>query len=93
MTTPDLITLDSILLSVLVAQFGVLGFVVKRYIHRDDDWKRQVDHKLDELTAVRAGCVQEFASKASMNEAFREIRDHGGRLSALESWRNTVGRD
>jgi hypothetical protein len=89
MNTEALVTLDSILLSVQVALIMIIAWVVQRYIKRDDEWKRHVDKKLEELTAVRAGCIQEFASKNSMNEAFKEIREHEGRISALESWRET----
>ena len=51
-----------------------------------------MDKKLDELAGTRVSCIQEFASKASVNEAFTVLRDHSGRIAALESWRKTKSR-
>ena len=90
MNASDLITLDSLLLSLLVALVGIIAYAGQRYIHKDDEWKKHVDKKLDELASMRVVCLRELASRESMNEAFRVLRDHGGRISALESWRETV---
>ena len=73
----------AVLLFLQTMLLAIVGWLMQHFIRKDDEWKRCVDRKLDELTAVRTGCLREFASRDSMNEAFGVLRDHGGRISAL----------
>jgi hypothetical protein len=87
-----LLTLDSLLLSSLVVLFSAIVWIVKRYIAKDDIWKGQVDEKLDDLKAVRMKCLQEFATKESVDRAWNVIRENQTDISSLKSWRETVER-
>ena len=80
----SMLTLDSILLSTLVALLSFVVWAGHRFIIRDDAWKQGVERKMDEMVAVRSTCVQTFAAKKDVNELFGLVRNHGERIAKLE---------
>ena len=84
-------------IAVLVAAqtllLGIVGWFLRHFIRKDEQWKERVDEKLENLAAIRTICLQEFASKRGMDDAFKNLREHEGRLASLESWRRTVEKD
>ena len=87
-----LITLDSILLSTLVALLSFVVWAGHRYITRDDAWKQSTDawkhtmeRSLAETANIRNVCIQDFAPKKDVNELFGVVRDHGERIAKLEA--------
>lgn len=87
-----LITLDSILLSTLVALLSFVVWAGHRYITRDDAWKQSTDawkhtmeRRLAETVNIRNVCIQDFALKKDVNELFGVARDHGERIASLEA--------
>lgn len=79
-----LVTLDSVLLSVLLALMGFVLWAGRRYVARDDAWKQDMERKIAALIAVRGVCVQDFASKKDVSELFGIVREHGERLAKVE---------
>lgn len=87
-----LITLDSVLLSTLVALLTFVVWAGHRYITRDDAWKQNMDNRMQnverrlaETMTTRSICIQDFALKKEVNELFVISRDHGERIARLET--------
>lgn len=87
----SIITLDSILLATLIALIGFVGWAGMRYINKDDAWKAATAETLADLVALRSVCIKEFAAREDLQEVFQEIRNHEGRISAIEARQNSFG--
>ena len=75
METTTILTLEGALIFIVITMLAIIGWVGKRYITKDDVWKRETDARL-----------QKMADQRDLNEAFDVLRDHGERIVKLETW-------
>lgn len=85
MDTTTVITIESILLSVLVALLGVVCWSIKRYIDRDDRWKDAMTAEMVRQGEKIAAFTVQLASKKDVDELYGITRKQGERLSSVEA--------
>lgn len=85
----SLVTLDTLMLIILTVLGSYFVWSEKRHREKDDKRWDRMEESMEEVKAQRAVCIQDFASRMDINNAWKILREQGEEIAALKSWRST----
>lgn len=85
----SVITAETLVPIILTILGGYFVWSEKKHREKIDKRFDRIELGIEDVKEQRAVCVQDFASRADINNAWKILREQGEEIAALKSWRST----